>query len=298
MARVWVGTSGWDYADWRGRFYPAGLARARELAYASRCFNSLELNGTFYSLRRPDDFRAWRAAAPPDFRFAVKGSRFITHVKRLRDVETPLANFFASGVLLLGDRLGPLVWQLPASARFDAARIERFLALLPRDTREAARLARRHDARVAGRSWTRIDRTRRLRHALEVRDESFLDPAFVDLAGRFGIAIVVSDSADWPRVEELTAGFVYLRLHGHQSTYGSGYGERALRGWADRIGRWRAGGEPGDARRITGRTPPRRAQRDVYVYFDNDRDAHAPANALRLARLLGAGPPAACTPPR
>ncbi|MCL4798756.1 MAG: DUF72 domain-containing protein [Burkholderiales bacterium] len=290
MARTWIGTSGWSYDDWRGAFYPDGLPHARELEFASRCFNSLELNATFYSLKRPDDYREWRDTAPRGFRYAVKGSRFITHNKRLKEVETPLANFLASGVLLLEEKLGPLVWQLPENARFDAGRMERFFALLPRDTHQAARLARRHDARVKGRSWTKTDRKRPMRHALEVRSESFFNPEFARLARRFDVAIVVSDSADWPCVEEITAGFVYLRLHGHEQTYASRYGARALRAWAERIRRWRAGREPGDARRITDREPPRRKTRDVYVYFDNDRRAYAPQDALYLAAHVGADP--------
>lgn len=272
MARTWIGTSGWNYDSWRGVFYPEDLPHKRELDYASRQFNSLELNATFYSLRRPEDFGAWREAAPRGFRYAVKGSRYITHNKRLRDTETGLANFLASGVLLLAEKLGPIVWQLPENSRFDAARIEEFFHLLPRDSSAAARLARRHDDKVKGRSWTKTDRKRRLRHAIEPRHESFSDPAFTNLARRFGVAVVMSDSADWPRFEEVTASFLYLRLHGHAETYASRYGARALRRWSERIERWRRA--------------ERRTSRDVYVYFDNDQHAYAPQDALYLAECL------------
>jgi len=220
----------------------------------------------------------------------VKGSRFITHNKKLKDVETPLANFLASGVLLLREKLGPLLWQLPANAKFDAERLEAFFDLLPDDTHEAARLARKHDRRVKGRSWTKPDAKRRLRHAIEVRNESFFCPEMVRLARRSGVAIVFSDSADWPYVEELTSGIVYLRLHGHGKTYSSRYGTRALERWSERLRKWRGGQQPGDAVRITDRKPPRRKHRDLYVYFDNDQKVWAPRDALELADRLKAHP--------
>ncbi|MGE3274127.1 MAG: DUF72 domain-containing protein [Vicinamibacterales bacterium] len=288
--RTWIGISGWTYDEWRGRFYPDGLPRTRQLAYAARRFNSIELNGTFYSLKRPEHYRAWHDEAPSRFVYAVKGGRFITHDKKLRDIETPLANFFASGVLLLGRKLGPIFWQLPASARYDAGRMERFFELLPQDTAAASALARRHDERLTGRSRITPVAAARIRHAIEVRHESFFTESFVRLARRFGVAIITSDAAGWPAVEEVTADFVYIRLHGHEQTYASKYDGDALAWWADRIRRWREGREPADARRITDLKPPRRAHRDVYVYFDNDIDAHAPADAIALAGLVGADP--------
>lgn len=286
MAQTRIGISGWNYGDWRGTFYPDDLPQARELDYASRSFNSIELNGSFYSLKTPDNYREWYRRTPSGFMWTVKGSRFITHNKKLNDVETPLANFFASGVLLLKEKLGPFIWQLPDNLTFDIERIEGFFALLPRDTHQAGRLAGKHDARMKGRSWTKADGTRRLRHAIEIRNETFFDPAFVGLARNFGVAIVFSDAATWPYTEEVTAGFVYLRLHGAEKTYASNYSDRQLVCWADRIRKWRAGQEPGDAERITDRKPPPRKSRDVYIYFDNDQHAYAPRNARRLAELL------------
>jgi uncharacterized protein YecE (DUF72 family) len=298
MPEVRIGTSGWVYPGWRASFYPRGLPHRAALAYAAQHFNSVEVNGSFYSLQRPQTYRAWYEQTPADFLFALKGSRFITHNKKLRDIETPLANFFASGPLLLKEKLGPIVWQLPATARFDAGRLEAFFALLPRDTAIAARLARRHDQRVAGRRATARGPLRRLRHAIEVRSERFFVPELVTLARRYGIAIVVSDAAGWPRVEELTAGFVYVRLHGAERTYASAYDGALLDRWAARLERWRTGGEPDDAQRITARQPPRRSGRDVYVYFDNDFEANAPHNALQLAARLPPRPArsAALTP--
>jgi uncharacterized protein YecE (DUF72 family) len=285
--RVWIGTSGWSYPGWNRRFYPPALPRRAALAYSATRFNAVEVNGSFYGLLHPRTYANWYAQTPPGFLFAVKGSRFITHNKKLRDVEQALANFFASGILLLADKLGPIVWQLPQQARFDAERLAAFFALLPRDSHAAARLARRHDHRLAGRSWTRPGARRRMRHAIEVRGEDFLVNGFARLARRHGIAIVCSDAPDWPRTEELTAGFAYLRLHGAERKYVSRYSDAALDSWAARIRHWQAGGEPPDARRITDWAPPRRARRDVYVFFDNDYEANAPNDALRLAARLG-----------
>jgi uncharacterized protein YecE (DUF72 family) len=286
MGQTRIGISGWSYDDWRGVFYPADLPRRRQLEYASRRFNSIEINGSFYALQRPESYRSWYEQTPDDFVFAVKGNRFITHNKKLKDVETPLANFLASGVLLLKEKLGPIVWQLPANLRFDAGRLEGFLHLLPADTESAACLARRHDSRVKGRCWTTTDANRRLRHVLEVRHAGFLVPEFVRLLRASGVALAFADSADWPYTEEISAGFVYLRLHGAAQTYASNYSERELTRWTERIRMWRSGKEPSDAERITDREPPRRQRRDVYIYFDNDRHAYAPRNALRLAELL------------
>ncbi len=288
MGKVWVGVSGWSYDGWRGEFYPEELSRSRELEYIGRRFNSVEINGSFYSLLKPDTYRRWYDQVPRDFLFAVKGSRFITHNKKLRDVETPLANFFASGVLALEEKLGPVVWQLSENLRFDPQRVAHFLELLPHDTEAAARLARKHDDRLKGRSWTKTDRNRRMRHAIEIRNESFFDAEFVRIARRNGAAIVLSDAADWRLTEEVTAGFVYIRLHGSEETYASRYDDDQLDRWAERIEAWRAGGQPRRPDTITDRQPPRRKTRDVYVYFDNDQHVHAPKDAERLAERLDA----------
>jgi uncharacterized protein YecE (DUF72 family) len=217
--------------------------------------------------------------------FAVKGSRFITHNLKLGNATTALANFFASGVLRLDRKLGPILWQLPRRLRFDRERVEAFFALLPRHMEAAAKLARLHDARVPE-AWTKAEGRRRIRYAIEPRHESFFGPEFASLARSAGIAIVFADSGDWPYTEELTAGFVYLRLHGSPHTYASRYSRDELERWAARIEAWREGGEPTNARRLTGRPAPQRTRRDVYVYFDNDHHAHAPANALELSERL------------
>lgn len=285
-----VGISGWSYAGWRGVFYPEGLARRRELEYASRKVDSIEINGSFYSLQRPTSYRRWYEETPPGFVFAVKGSRYITHMKKLKGVERPLANFFASGVLRLGEKLGPILWQFPSNLRFDPARFEAFLSLLPKTTDEAATLARRHDARLKGRAWTHADVKLPVCHAFEVRHESFLVPAFAALLRRHGAALVFADTARvWPYTEEVTADFIYARLHGAEHLYASGYTDAQLDWWAERIRVWHRGGEPRDARRISDEKPPGEGGRDVYVYFDNDARARAPFDAMRLAERLSGG---------
>ena len=282
-----IGISGWRYAPWRGVFYPEDLPQDQELAYAAHQVPTIEINGTFYSLQRPERFARWRDATPGGFVFSVKGSRYITHTRRLRDVEAPLANFLASGVFELGDKLGPFLWQLPPSLRYDPARIEGFLKCLPRDTGQARRLARRHDARVDGRASLGAGPSRPLRHAMEVRHDSFACREFVDMLRHHGVALVTADTAGkWPRLEDATADFAYLRLHGDAELYASGYSNEALRDWAARIRSWSQGREPRGAHRA-GPPGPRWPGRDVYCYFDNDVKVKAPGDARSLARRLG-----------
>lgn len=285
---VRIGISGWRYEPWRGVFYPVGLPQRQELAFASRRVSSIEINGSFYSLQRPESWLSWRDQVPEDFVFAVKGPRYITHMLRLKESRTALANFFASGVLALGDKLGPLLWQFPPQQRFDEARFDAFLQTLPRDTGQALALAREHDARLQGRDWLQSPVERTLRHAIEIRHESFVDPAFVALLRRRGVALVVADTAGrWPLLEDLCADFMYLRLHGDQELYASGYGDDALARWADRIEAWRHGAQVADAHRVHPTDGPKRSRRDVFCYFDNDVKVHAPHDAARLARRLG-----------
>lgn len=288
MGRIRVGLSGWNYDAWRGDFYPADLPKTRHLAYAADRMGSIEVNGTFYGLVSAKTFRSWRDTVPRGMPLAIKGSRFITHNKKLRDVDSALANFFAQGVLELDDRLGPLLWQLSPNLHQDLSRLEAFLDLLPHDTDAAAALARRHDDRITEPAFG-PGTTHRLRHVLEVRHESWLTEDLVRLVRDHGVALAFSHAATFPYVEEVTAGFVYVRLHGPEEVYGSAYGEARLRRWADRIRRWHAGEEPDDARRITDRVPPRRKERDVYVYFDNDMGGHAPREAVALQEILAEG---------
>jgi uncharacterized protein YecE (DUF72 family) len=269
MGRVRVGISGWTYAGWRGDFYPAGLPQRLELAYAAERMTSIEVNGSFYSLQRPTSYAAWRDQAPDDFVFAIKGGRFITHMKKLRDVEVPLANFFASGVLALGPKLGPVLWQLPENLPYDAERLTGFFDLLPRTTTAAARLAEQHDAKVPDdRALTTADADRPIRHALEFRSRSYCTDETFDLLRRHDIGCVVADTAGkWPRAEAVTSGFVYVRLHGDTELYASGYSDSALGRWADKCRGWAEQG-------------------DVYVYFDNDAKGFAPHDAMSLLGRL------------
>lgn len=288
MGIIRIGISGWRYAPWRGVFYPAGLAQSRELEFASRAFNSIELNGSFYALQTPHSYEKWHLDTAKGFVFSVKGPRYITHVRRLDDVGAPLANFFASGVFNLQEKLGPFLWQFPPSLRYHAERFEEFLSLLPRDTDQALSLARHRESRMHGRSRLAIGREMKLRHAVEIRHESFATDAFVALLRKYKVALVVADTAGkWPLIEDVTADFMYLRLHGDEELYASGYTEPALGHWARRMTTWSKGGEPSDARRISARRAARIRSRDVYCYFDNDTKVRAPFDADRMMRKLG-----------
>ncbi|AKJ28095.1 DUF72 domain-containing protein [Caldimonas brevitalea] len=289
MSGTYIGISGWRYDGWRGVFYPQGLAQRHELHYASRALQSIEINGSFYSLQRPELYAQWYQETPRGFVFSVKGPRYLTHVKRLKNLEQPIANFFASGMFELREKLGPFLWQFPPSFAFDAERFDAFLALLPRTSCQARALASGREAWMHEReSLPPDDAEWPLRHAVEIRHDSFLDPSFVTLLRRHNVALVVADTAGrWPYREDLTADFVYVRLHGDEELYASGYSEAALQRWAERIRTWGAGGQVDDARLISPEPPPARSERDVYCYFDNDIKVHAPFDAARLRSLLG-----------
>ena len=287
MATLHIGISGWRYKPWRGRFYPDDLPQRAELEYASRQFPSIELNGSFYALQRPESYARWREQTPAGFVFAVKAPRYVTHILRLRDIDTAMANFFASGLFELRDKLGPILWQFPPSMPFDRELFERFLDMLPRDLEQARKLACRRDFHVKGRARLAIDRNRRLRHAVEIRHESFRDATFIAMLRRHGVALVVADTAGkWPLLEDVTAGFMYLRLHGDEELYASGYGDAALDDWARRIRAWSRGTQPNGARRVSDAKPPPRKSRDIYCYFDNDAKVRAPPDARALMRRL------------
>lgn len=290
MGKTLIGISGWRYPPWRGVFYPAGLAQDRELEYASSILPTIEINGTFYSLRRPENYQQWYEATPRDFIFSIKGSRYITHIRRLRDVDVPLANFFASGLFNLREKLGPLLWQFPPSFRYEPDRMKQFFELLPRNTEEALQLARRREPRMKGRVRLAIDAIRPLRHAVEIRHESFVDESFVQLLRDHEIALVIADTArKWPYREDITTDFVYLRLHGDQELYVSGYTDEALMRWAERIRAWHTGSQPDDAHLISRHPPPKHRTRDIYCYFDNDFKVKAPFDAQTLISKLQRG---------
>ncbi|HYC48942.1 MAG TPA: DUF72 domain-containing protein [Burkholderiales bacterium] len=288
MGMIRIGISGWRYEPWRGVFYPKDLAQRRELEFASRAFPTIELNGSFYSLQHPASYQTWYDETPDDFVFAIKGGRYITHLLRLKNCESAMANFFASGIFNLCEKTGPFLWQFPPQFRYDEERFENFFRALPRDYEAALKLARRRDARMTGRCRLAIDCNRPLRHAVEIRHESFVDERFIAQLRRHRIALVVADTAGkWPYYEDVTADFMYIRLHGDAELYVSGYTDAALERWAQRIRAWAGGAEPDDAKRISEKAPPRRRSRDVYCYFDNDVKVRAPIDAHNLMRKLG-----------
>lgn len=269
MPEVRIGVSGWKYPTWRGDFYPTGLRQVDELTYLAQRMNSAEINGSFYSLKKPELYAGWRDATPEGFRFAVKGGRFITHLKKLIDPGPGLANFFASGPLALGESLGPFLWQLPEALHYDAARTENFLSHLPRTTADASALAQACDRRIVAEPYAQVPATMTLRHALEVRHDSYRDPSFTTMLGEHGVGLVLADTAGrFPQFDQVTTDFVYVRLHGPHRLYFGSYRPGLIRHWADRVDEWTRRGS------------------DVFVYFDNDADGAAPYDAMALAEAV------------
>lgn len=283
---VRIGISGWRYKGWRGKFYPPKLPQRAELEFASREFATIELNGSFYSLQRPENFARWREETPEDFVFSVKGSRYITHLRRLKEVKQPLANFFAQGLLEFGEKLGPILWQFPPNFKYARERFEEFFRLLPRSTRAAARLAHNHDSWMDSRSFTKSGHDRPLRHCVEIRNESFGVPEFIDLLCEHDVGLVVADTVEWPLLMDVTSDFVYCRLHGSEQLYASGYTDSALETWAARVTAWAKGGDSADGRFAQPERKASKKARDVYVYFDNDAKVRAPADAKTLRELV------------
>lgn len=270
------------YADWRGgAFYPEGLKQKDELAFASRALTTIEINATFYSHQKAASFAAWAAQTPEDFVFPVKGHQGITHSRRLKDVAVPLANFFASGVLALGRRLGPFVWQLPGNLTYDPGRMEAFLKLLPKDPDALVALASRHDEKTRA---PHLDAAgvEIVRHAIEVRHASFAEAGFIDLLRAHNVALVVADTSTWPTCDA-TADFIYCRLQGPPGK--DHYAEPDLDAWAERARRWAEGRPASDGPCIAGpEVDP--VPRDVFVHFVSTDKRHAPKNAMALARKL------------
>ena len=275
MPKVRVGISGWNFEGWRGTFYPKTLSQKKELYFASRQFSTIEVNGSFYSLQTPSTYRRWYETAPKDFIFSLKGPRFITHIKRLNDVSVPLANFFASGVFELKEKLGPILWQLPPRFLFKSDLIENFLKNLPKDLKAASQMAKRSDDYLKQPPSTHIDKNRKLRYAIEVRHPSFLDPVFFKLLRKYRISLVITEGRqEWPKVQKVTADFLYARLHGDKEVYASGYSSKALDQWS------------GLLKKLSGKT------HDVFVYFDNDVKIRSPYDATGLSSRLTTYKPA------
>lgn len=290
MGRIRIGISGWRYKPWRGTFYPKDLVQRRELTFAAQHFNSIELNGSFYSLQRPSSFKQWHDETPDDFVFSVKGSRYITHMLKLQNVETPLATFFAQGLLRLGKKLGPILWQFPPRFVFNAEKLQSFFDLLPRTQKEAAALGSHHDQRLKGRAWleveSEVDEDRPIRHAVEIRHPSCECPEFITLLRKNRIGLVVADTVEWPLMMDVTADFVYCRLHGSEQLYTSGYEADAIEVWARRVVAWSRGQEVTDGNRVHPKPGVKRAARDVFVYFDNDAKVRAPFDAQSMSKRI------------
>lgn len=285
-SKIRIGISGWRYEPWRGVFYPEKLAQRLELQYASNKFNSIELNGSFYSLQKPKNFQQWYSETPEDFVFSVKAPQFITHIRRLKDVEGPLANFLASGLLCLKEKLGPILWQFPPNLKFDAALFEHFFSLLPHTQKEAGEIGKDHDKWLDGRAWIEVEKNRPLRHCVEIRNKSFACEEYIALLRKYQVGSVVADTPMWPRLMDITADFVYCRLHGSEKLYVSGYTVEALDEWSQRILRWAHGEEALDGDKVGTEDAPKLTSRDVFAYFDNDLKVKSPEDAMTLRKRI------------
>jgi uncharacterized protein YecE (DUF72 family) len=259
-----VGIGGWIFEPWRGTFYPPKLARAKELAYAASRLTTIEINATYYGSQKPESFRKWAADAPDGFLFSVKGSRFTTNRRVLAEANDPIKRFFDSGVLELGDRLGPLLWQFAPTKKFDEADFAKFLELLPHE--------------LDGRA---------LRHVVEVRHESFVTPAFAALLRRFNTAVAFADHHSYPAIADVTADFVYARLQKGEDTIETAYPAKALDAWTKRMQAWAEGGEPGDLPRADPDHTPKKQKRDVFCFFIHEGKVRAPAAAMAMIERLG-----------
>jgi uncharacterized protein YecE (DUF72 family) len=265
---VRTGTAGWVFEPWRGTFFPQGLVQKKELAYASSRLGSIEINATFRANQKPESFRKWAGETPEHFVFSIKGPQLVTHIKRLKNCETELANFFASGPLALGGKLGPFVWQLPPNLSFDAGVIENFLAMLPQTPEQYVALASKADARLKTEPYLETDGVEQVRHAMELRHPSFDTPEINALLTRFNVARVVADTVEHPH-RTSTADFAYCRLQGPARPDAQGYGGADIADWAETCRSWADEGK------------------DVFAYFVHEDKLHAPANAIALRKALG-----------
>lgn len=261
-----VGIGGWTFAPWRGEFYPEKLAQAKELGFASRHVTSIEINGTYYGSQKPASFRKWAAETPDDFIFAVKGPRFATNRRVLAEAGESIERFYGSGVIELGDKLGPVLWQFAPTKKFDADDFGAFLALLPP---------------------VRDGRT--LRHVVEVRHDSFRVPEFIALLRERNIACVYADHATYPGIADVTADFIYARLQTGNDDIKTCYKPKALDQWAARLVEWSQGGAPHDLECVA--KPAKKTPRDAFAYLIHEGKVRAPAGAAALIERLPASAP-------
>ncbi|MGE0172383.1 MAG: DUF72 domain-containing protein [Oligoflexales bacterium] len=284
-----IGISGWTYEPWKGKFYPEDLPATKELEYASRQFNSLEINGTFYALQKPATFAKWYQQTPEDFCFAVKANRYITHTKRAKEARKPVAHFL-TGALCLKEKLGPILWQFPPTMKLKDDRFDTFFEILPRTVEEAIKLVQKENEFFPEfdeylPSLKKLHK-KPLQHAFEFRHESFFTPTFVENMARQGVGLVLADSnGKWPYSEDVTANFVYVRLHGHGKIYEGGYPTPVLKEWTKKVRAWQEGKKwphPQVLTKLLGEG----VKKDVFVYFDNDAKVEAPFNAKELTQLV------------
>ncbi|HEY0330121.1 MAG TPA: DUF72 domain-containing protein [Rhodopseudomonas sp.] len=256
--KIHIGIGGWTFAPWRGVFYPEKLPHAKELGYAASQLSSIEINGTFYGSQKPESFRKWAREVPDGFVFSLKGPRFVTNRKVLAEAGDSIDRFYRSGVLELGERLGPVLWQFAPTKKFDAADFARFLDLLPRQ-----------------------GEGRTLRHVVEVRHDSFCVPEFVSLLRQHGVPVVFSEHATYPAIADVTGDFVYARLQKGKETVNTGYPPKALDAWSERLRLWAKGGEPPDLPKVD-KAKAKKQPRDVFAYVIHEAKLRAPAAAMAL----------------
>jgi uncharacterized protein YecE (DUF72 family) len=256
--QIYIGVGGWTFAPWRGVFYPDRLPQAKELEYAGSKLTSIEINGTYYGSQKPESFRKWAREVPDGFVFSVKGSRFTTNRRVLAEAGDSIKHFYNTGVLELGDRLGPVLWQFAPTKKFDEADFGKFLELLPRE--------------MDG---------RRLRHVVEVRHDSFRSPAFIALLRQFEIPVVFAEHFTYPGIADVVGDFVYARLQKGDDDIATCYPPRQLDEWAKRLQLWAGGGEPDDLPRVDATTAPKKP-RDVFAYVIHEGKVRAPAGAMEL----------------
>lgn len=282
-----IGTSGWAYSSWRNKFFPAKLTAREYLSFTSRAFNSIEIDSTFYRMQTPERYQSWYDATPEGFLFAIKGSRYITHMLRLKDCETALGNFYASGILALQEKTGPFLWQFPAHVKLDMERFETFAKLLPRDFNEAVELARKHDSKLQ-KPYLKVEENYPLVHAFELRSDSFFNRDFLAMLRSYNIAtVMVSSPKDWPLFTDVTANFLYIRMHGEKRLYSGSYGEAELKEWKRRISFWQKGRTPPDMEHYLP-ADPHKNMRPYFMYFDNTAKSEAPFDALKFMKMVGA----------
>lgn len=260
--KIYCGVGGWTFPPWRGVFYPKGLTHAKELSYAASRLTSIEVNGTFYGTQKPAVFRKWASEVPDGFIFSLKGVRYVTNRRVLAEAGDSIKRFLESGITELGAHLGPLLWQFQPTKQFDEADFGKFLELLPE----------KFDGR-------------KLRHVVEVRHDSFKNPAFIRLLKKFNTAVVFSEHATYPAIADITSDFVYARLQKGKDKIKTGYPPKEIKTWAKRAESWAAGKEPADLPRVE-KTKAKEAKRDVFLYFIHEGKIRAPAAAMELMKAL------------